>query len=59
MLAVDNDVCLECGGCIALCPEEALFLLFTRLECIYELCTLCDICCQFCPVEALEVSNEI
>jgi ferredoxin len=53
MLNVDNDLCLECGGCVPLCPEEALFLSFDHLEIDAELCTLCGICEYFCPVGAL------
>ncbi|HDL03371.1 MAG: ferredoxin [Candidatus Zixiibacteriota bacterium] len=54
MLVVNESLCLECGGCVPLCPEDALFLSFNCLECNTDLCTLCRICIQFCPVGAIE-----
>lgn len=38
---------------MSLCPEEALFLSFDKLECVLELCNLCGICILFCPVGAI------
>jgi len=54
MLIVDVSLCLECGGCVPLCPEEALTLTFNKLVCDREVCTLCGVCIDFCPVGALE-----
>jgi len=56
-LIVNSSECLECGGCIPLCPEEALFLSFDILEIDLDLCTLCRICLNFCPIGALEDSD--
>ncbi|UCD18532.1 MAG: 4Fe-4S binding protein [Candidatus Zixiibacteriota bacterium] len=59
MLEIDQDACLDCGGCVPLCPEEALFLSFNRLECDHNACTMCLICIQFCPVGALGESRAV
>jgi len=59
MLVIDYHLCLQCGGCVPLCPIDALFLSFERLECNQQLCTLCGICIMFCPNEALEVRRAI
>jgi len=57
MLAVNDSVCLQCGACVPLCPEEALFLSFHAIECNEERCNMCAICILFCPVSALEEKN--
>jgi ferredoxin len=59
MLEIYADKCLQCGGCVSLCPVEALFLSFDHLECDLGLCTLCEICVNFCPVGALDIKNEV
>jgi ferredoxin len=59
MLVIYADQCLQCGGCVSLCPVEALFLSFDRLECNFDLCTSCEICVEFCPVGALEIKNAV
>jgi len=59
MLIVDPGLCLECGGCVPLCPEEALFLSFDRLEVDIDLCTLCNICIDFCPVGAIGETDAV
>lgn len=58
MLEIYQEKCLRCGGCIALCPTEALLLLEDKLTCDEELCLLCGDCVIFCPVEALELACE-
>jgi len=59
MLDVDKSICLECGGCVPLCPEEALFLSFDHLAVDHDLCIMCDICVNFCPVGAIEESDAV
>ncbi|MBN2226437.1 MAG: 4Fe-4S binding protein [candidate division Zixibacteria bacterium] len=59
MLVINQETCLECGGCVALCPEEALFLSFNRLECNQDVCTMCLICISFCPVGALGENHAV
>ncbi len=56
-LIVALPICLECGGCVTLCPEEALFLSFNSLEVDSDLCTMCGICLNFCPVGAIGESD--
>jgi len=53
MLLIDASLCLKCGGCVPVCPEDALILTFENLECIMERCTLCGVCIMFCPVGAV------
>jgi NAD-dependent dihydropyrimidine dehydrogenase PreA subunit len=54
MVEVDEYKCLHCGGCVGLCPVNALTLRGTRLE-IGDECIECGICVKFCPVGALKL----
>ncbi|MEW6013926.1 MAG: 4Fe-4S binding protein [Candidatus Zixiibacteriota bacterium] len=53
MLIIAQELCLDCGGCVPLCPVEGLFLSFEDLFCDQALCTLCGACPEFCPVRAI------
>ena len=55
MLMIDSHSCLSCAGCIALCPETALYHDNESLRVIQNHCTLCGICVKFCPMEALSI----
>jgi digeranylgeranylglycerophospholipid reductase len=52
MVIIDQDRCAYCGGCVSVCPEEALTLAETRLV-INENCVDCGDCILACPVGAL------
>jgi digeranylgeranylglycerophospholipid reductase len=52
MVNVDRARCAHCGGCVSLCPEDAINLAETRLT-ISEACTECGLCVLACPVGAL------
>lgn len=53
MVKVDRARCSYCGGCVSLCPEDAIELAETRLT-ISEACTECGLCVPACPVGALQ-----
>ena len=53
MVKVNKQKCMYCGGCVSLCPADALTLEETYLV-ISEECIECGICITFCPVGALE-----
>jgi digeranylgeranylglycerophospholipid reductase len=52
MVSVDAARCCYCGGCVSLCPVDAIDLAETRLT-IDELCIECGLCVPACPVGAL------
>jgi ferredoxin len=56
----DEESCIHCGVCTALCPTNALALnLKTRLiEFDREKCTGCGMCTRVCPVKAMHVELE-
>jgi digeranylgeranylglycerophospholipid reductase len=52
MVTVDPARCCYCGGCVSVCPEDAIYLAETRLT-IGEACIECGLCVPACPVGAL------
>ena len=52
MIAVDHHRCTYCGGCVSVCPVEALTLAEARLV-VSEDCIDCGDCVAACPVGAL------
>jgi digeranylgeranylglycerophospholipid reductase len=52
MVTVDPARCCYCGGCVSVCPVDAIYLAETRLT-ISEACIECGLCVPSCPVGAL------
>jgi len=52
-MELDRDKCCYCGGCVGICPENALELRETALCIDAERCKNCGLCAKFCPVGAL------
>ncbi len=56
MINIDSHRCAYCGGCVSVCPVEALSLAETRLE-VSDACIECGDCVPACPVGALSLSQ--
>jgi len=50
---VDEKKCLACGGCVAVCPEDAVSMYGSRAFVTVEKCISCAICIRVCPVGAI------
>ena len=51
---VDQELCIDCGGCTSLCPTGALRLNDTdKFEFLKEKCIGCLICIDSCPRKAI------
>jgi digeranylgeranylglycerophospholipid reductase len=57
MVTVDASRCSYCGGCVSVCPVDAIHLAETRLL-ISEACIECGLCVPACPVGALSGAQE-
>ena len=57
-MKVNRSKCLYCGGCVGVCPAEALELNEVTLEVNEDRCTKCGICVKFCPVGAIRGDSE-
>lgn len=57
-LKLDEDACIGCGLCLAVCPH-AVFALIDRKAQIIDLdaCMECGACACNCPVNALSVNS--
>jgi ferredoxin len=54
---VNRGRCCYCGGCVGICPKDALELRETILFVNNDKCIECGICIKFCPVDALSDEN--
>lgn len=52
MVTVDAERCAHCGGCVSVCPVDAISLAETQLT-IGRACIDCGLCVPACPVGAL------
>ena len=57
-LIISHPRCVSCGGCVGVCPVDALNLEEGRdINVDNSKCIDCAICVRFCPVGALEVQK--
>jgi len=54
---VDKEKCLACGGCISVCPQDALSMEGMKATVDDNKCISCAICIRTCPVGA--ISGEV
>ncbi len=54
----NEDKCVMCGACTAICPTGALFLERPSMEVHFDgdHCIVCQLCLKVCPMRAMEVS---
>jgi electron transfer flavoprotein alpha subunit len=50
---VDKKKCLACGGCISVCPQDAISWIGNKAEVNPEKCISCAICIKTCPIGAI------
>jgi len=50
---VDIKICLACGGCISVCPQDAMNMKGAKANVDRDKCTLCGICIKTCPISAI------
>lgn len=49
----DREMCLACGGCISVCPQDAIKMQSGKALVDRESCISCAICIKICPVGAI------
>jgi ferredoxin len=50
---VKKERCLACGGCISVCPQDAILMIFSKAVVDDKLCNSCSICVKTCPIGAI------
>jgi len=55
-MAVKLDIfkCCYCGGCVPICPEDAIYLAEKKITINEKYCTECGLCIKVCPVGAID-----
>ena len=56
-LVHDREKCLECAGCVGVCPFGALDMFGLDLQIDAEKCERCGLCTRACPVGALKLKE--
>ena len=55
----DNEACISCGRCIAICPGKALqFNADKHIQADYSACIRCYCCAEVCPADAIHIEHE-
>ena len=52
-IAIDPEVCIGCGACVAECPMFALSLVDGAARFSKEKCGACGMCVDVCPENAI------
>jgi len=56
MVAKNNpNKCLYCGGCVGVCPVQAITLNDTKIVIDKNKCINCGACVKICSVSAMEL----
>lgn len=57
VLVHNRGVCLECAGCVGVCPKMALDMYGLDLQIEQEKCIKCGLCTRACPAGALKIQE--
>jgi ferredoxin len=50
---IDRKKCLACGGCISVCPQDAISWYANKALVNPDKCISCAICIRTCPIGAI------
>ena len=56
-MKVNTDLCMHCGACVGLCPQNAIYLDDVKIE-FNDDCISCGKCRKACPVGAIRWDDE-
>lgn len=55
----DEDLCIHCGACTAVCPTGALSIIRPEMRVVFDQtqCIVCQLCVPTCPARAMSVKS--
>ncbi len=55
----DEEACIHCGACTAVCPTGALSIVRPEMRVVYDQtkCIVCQLCIPTCPARAMSVKS--
>ena len=65
LIDVDTEKCFSCGGCIALCPVEAISMdkdstvQFDKEKCVGSTCSICVDACPARAIKSIKQNNNL
>lgn len=53
----DDETCIHCGACTAVCPTGALAVIRPEMSVGFDIqkCSICEMCVRACPTRAMKV----
>lgn len=57
MVDLEPDMCMLCGGCVAVCPVNCITVYEAWVDIDQDTCTDCGSCVTVCPVGAMSVEK--
>jgi ferredoxin len=54
---VDRNICLSCGGCVSVCPQDAVILRNLIAYVDPNTCISCEICANTCAIGAIHMGD--
>ena len=53
-IKIDIKNCLACGGCISVCPQDAIYMISSKANLDDKKCIRCGICIKTCTIGAIQ-----
>lgn len=56
----DEDKCVHCGACTAVCPTGALYVNRPEMNVVFDQtkCSICQLCVPTCPTRAMHITSK-
>lgn len=56
----DEDKCVHCGACTAVCPTGALYAQRPEMNIVFDQkkCSICQLCVPTCPTRAMRITSK-
>ena len=58
MIHIKEELCVYCGACVAVCPENIIELVDTHLKIDQPKCIDCMKCVKGCPIGVLSMERK-